>query len=55
MHESENTKYPDYHIVRYQTNIKNLLNLIQHIYTKTNTLFNKGENENRNTHTTASC
>ena len=40
--------------VRYQTNIKNLLNLIQHIYAKTNTLFNKVENENRNTNTTTS-
>ena len=40
--------------VRYQTNIKNLLNLIQHIYAKTNTLFNKRENENRNTNSTAS-
>lgn len=29
--------------VRYQTNIKNLLNLIEHIYAKTNTLFNKIE------------
>lgn len=29
--------------VRYQTNIKNLLNLIKHIYAKTNTLFNKIE------------
>lgn len=29
--------------VRYQTNVKSLLNLVEHIYAKTNTLFNKRE------------
>lgn len=42
--------------VRYQTNIKSLSNLIEHIYAKIKDTIQKIEtHENRNTHTTSSC
>lgn len=56
LNEIRDVALKDHNGVRYQTNIKSLSNLIEHIYAKIKNTIQKIEtHENRNTHTTSSC
>lgn len=56
LNEIRDAALKDHNGVRYQTNIKSLSNLIEHIYAKIKNTIQKIEtHENRNTHTTSSC
>lgn len=56
LNEIRDAALKDHNGVRYQTNIKSLSNLIEHIYAKIkDTIQEIGTHENRNTHTTSSC
>ena len=56
LNEIRDAALKDHNGVRYQTNIKSLSNLIEHIYAKIKDTIQKIEiHENRNTNSTASC
>lgn len=56
LNEIRDAALKDHNGVRYQTNIKSLSNLIEHIYAKIKDTIQKIETHgNRNTHTTSSC